>query len=185
MASNAILGAIIAGGTSARFGSDKAVARLGGAMLFDRVRIALGPQVAELVSCGRTWPDLITLADRPEPGLGPLAGLCAALHHAQENGFNQVLSVPVDVLPVPENLVEILGGEGPSVLASQFLVGLWPAQLAAPLETHLRAGRRAVRSWIEVAGARHVDDEGLSLVNINRTADFEQFAADQRSSSAT
>ena len=174
MAADRILGAILAGGNSSRFGSDKALAKHDGTALFDLVRAGLTPQVDAIVCCGREWPGLTTLTDRPEPGLGPLAGLCAALCYAHTNGFERVLSVPVDVLPVPGKLIEVLGGAGPTVLASQFLVGLWPTSLALQLEEHLRAGKRAVRSWIEVSGARYIDDSRLGLVNINRTADFER-----------
>jgi molybdopterin-guanine dinucleotide biosynthesis protein A len=180
MASSRVLGAILAGGNSARFGSDKALAQLDGTALFDLVRAGLAPQVDAVVCCGRDWPGLAALTDRPEPGLGPLAGLCAALHHAETKGFERVLAVPVDVLPVPESLIEVLGRTGPTVLASQFLVGLWPAALAAQLEEHLRAGKRAVRSWIEVSGARYIDDSRLGLVNINRTADFERLPGPDR-----
>jgi molybdenum cofactor guanylyltransferase len=180
MVSQRILGAIIAGGSSARFGSDKAVAEIDGQMLFDRVFTGLAPQVNGVVSCGRSWPGLAMLADRPEPKSGPLAGLCAALYHAQANGFDLVLSVPVDVLPVPENLVEVLGDSGPSVLAGQFLVGLWPARLAQQLERHLLGGQRAVRSWLEATGAMLVDDSHLGLVNINRAADLRQVARPDR-----
>jgi molybdenum cofactor guanylyltransferase len=180
MAGERILGAILAGGSSARFGSDKAVALLDGQMLFDLVHAGIAPQVDDLFVCGRDWPGITALADRPEPGLGPLSGLCAALFHAQANGFDRVLSVPVDVLPVPKNLVEVLGGAGPSVLESQFLIGLWPAALAPQLEEHLWSGRRAVRSWIEVSGARYVDDADLTLFNINRASDLGQLAEPER-----
>src|SRR3546814_9684145 len=57
-----------------------------------------------LVMCGRKWPELACLADRPEPDQGPLGGLCAALHHARENDFQAVLTAGCDTLPVPHNL---------------------------------------------------------------------------------
>ena len=174
MSDTRILGAILAGGASTRFGSDKAQAAFGGAPLFEHVRSALTPQVSALVCCGRDWPGMPALPDRPEPALGPLGGLCAALHHAEAHGFAQVLTVPVDVLPVPENLVQILGSEGPAVLAGQFLIGLWPSALAAQLEDHLHSGKRAVRSWLDISGARFVDDRGLGLVNVNSAHDLAQ-----------
>ena len=51
-----ILGAVIAGGRSTRFGSDKALALIGGERLIDRTIAALDPQVDRLVVCGRKWP---------------------------------------------------------------------------------------------------------------------------------
>lgn len=80
-----LLGAILAGGAATRFGSDKGSgALIGGRALIDHVADALRPQVATLVVCGRHWPGLEGLADRPASGLGPLGGLCAALAHAGE-----------------------------------------------------------------------------------------------------
>lgn len=172
MAGQRILGAILAGGNSERFGSDKALAELGGQKLFDHVHVRLAPQVDAVVCCGRDWPGLTVLVDRPEPGLGPLAGLCAALLHAEANGFDTVISVPVDVVPVPPNLADLLGHHAPSVLTNQFLVGLWPAALGASLERHLANGKRAVRSWLDSSNVRYVDDSGLKLVNINHTHDI-------------
>ena len=67
-----LLGAIVAGGRSRRFGSDKARATVEGRTLFDHVVGALSPQVADIVLCGRDWPGFDSLDDRPEPGLGPL-----------------------------------------------------------------------------------------------------------------
>ncbi len=175
MSDNRILGAILAGGGSTRFGSDKARAEVEGQPLFDHARNALAPQVDTLICCGRDWPDLLALSDHPEPGLGPLGGLCAALRFAAANGFAEVLTVPVDVLPVPANLAKVLG-EGPAVLAGQFLIGRWPAALAGQLEAHLLGGKRAVRSWLDVIEARLIDDSALGLVNINRAADIARLA---------
>jgi hypothetical protein len=69
------LGAILAGGRSRRFGSDKALARLGGERLIDRAAAALRPQVDRLIVCGRVMPAMVCVADRPSPDLGPLGGL--------------------------------------------------------------------------------------------------------------
>ena len=66
------IGAILAGGRSERFGSDKAEARLDGRRLIDWVADALAPQVTQIVFCGRDEPGRHCLADRPESGIGPL-----------------------------------------------------------------------------------------------------------------
>ena len=87
-----ILGAALAGGHSQRFGSDKRAAFWQGRSLLDHTISALAAASAEIVICGGSETansrDIEMLTDRPEPGLGPLGGLCAALIHARDNGLH-------------------------------------------------------------------------------------------------
>ena len=53
-----VLGAIIAGGQSRRFGSDKALAVIDGRPMIAHVTEALRPQVEMVAICGRDWPGL-------------------------------------------------------------------------------------------------------------------------------
>ncbi len=167
-----LLGAIIAGGASRRFGSDKALAQVEGRSLLDHARAALAPQVDDLVLCGREVAGMRCLPDRPRPGLGPLGGISAALYEAQARGFDAIVTVPVDVFPLPGDLVVRLSGAGPAVLDTQYLIGLWPAALGTHLDAHLDAGHRSLRSWMEATAARRVDDAGLALFNVNRRDDL-------------
>lgn len=172
-----LLGAILAGGRSSRYGSDKAVALLEGRALIDHVADRLGPQVAALVICGRVHGDLTALADCPAPDLGPLGGLCAALRHAQDHGFDAVVSAGCDLPALPTDLVARLrsGGDRASYVEDCPIVGYWPAALAGQLERFLRpAGSRAVRAWCVLAGARP-ERFAAPLVNINRPADLDTF----------
>jgi hypothetical protein len=77
-----ILGAVLAGGQSSRFGSDKALAELDGRTLLARAVEALQAQCDAVVVVGREDAPVPTLPDRPRPGMGPLGGIAAALHHA-------------------------------------------------------------------------------------------------------
>ncbi|MGQ3138407.1 MAG: molybdenum cofactor guanylyltransferase [Sphingopyxis solisilvae] len=172
------MGAIIAGGRSLRFGSDKALAVIDGSTLFDHVYAGLSQQVGHMVVCGRDWPGVKSIPDFPGPGLGPLGGLCAALHHAKAHGYSHVISAPVDVMPFPADMIPRLVSSKPRVLADQFLIGAWTANLAEPLERHLHAGHRSLRSWIAVSGARHVESP-INLRNINAPSDMLSAAARQ------
>jgi len=176
-----LLGAILAGGAATRFGSDKAAALLDGRALIDHVAEALRPQVESLVVCGRNWSGIDGLSDRPEPGLGPLGGLSAALAHARAAGLDAVLSVGCDVLPIPSDLFRLLG-EGPAHVEGQPLFGLWPAALADEMDQHLaEGGNRSLRGWIARTGARSVRLE-TALHNLNTPADLAAFAARDRTS---
>jgi molybdopterin-guanine dinucleotide biosynthesis protein A len=79
-----ILGAVLAGGQSSRFGSDKALAELDGRTLLARAVEALQAQCDAVVVVGREDAPVPTLPDRPRPGMGPLGGIAAALHHAAD-----------------------------------------------------------------------------------------------------
>lgn len=165
-----ILGAILAGGRSRRFGSDKALALLpDGRTLLDHAVAGLAPHVAEVVICGRA----AGLADRPGPDLGPLGGLNAALHHARARGFAGVLSSGCDMPVYPAALPVLLIGSDPSFVVGQPLLGWWPSSLADELDAHLsEPNSRSIRGWTERTGARAIVADGLDLPNINRPDDL-------------
>jgi molybdopterin-guanine dinucleotide biosynthesis protein A len=165
-----LLGAVLAGGASSRFGSDKALALFAGRPLIDHVISALTPQVAALVICGRDYPGFARVDDLPVAGLGPLGGLCGALVHAAEHGFDAVLCAPCDMLGLPADLAARLGA-GPAVARGQRSVGLWPASLAPALLSRLSGGgSRAIRVWASACEAREVDCGALH--NINHPGDL-------------
>lgn len=169
-----LLGAIIAGGKSSRFGADKAAASLDGRALIEHVAAGLRSQTDHVIVCGRDWPGLESVADWPRADLGPLGGFCSALRHAAENGFDAVLTAGCDVLPIPALLADRLA-PGPAYIAGQRLLGLWPAALTPLLETHLDMSRdRSIRAWIDACGARVVESE-QDLFNLNTPGDLTAF----------
>lgn len=166
-----ILGAVLAGGRSSRFGSDKAMALMrDGRTLLDHAMAGLALHVAHIVICGRTDG----LPDRPAPDMGPLGGLNAALHHAAAHGFTGVLTTGCDMPLYPAPLPLPLLGEDPAILEGQPLIGWWPASLAPELDKYLAEdNNRAIFGWIERIGARRVALPGLVLPNINRPQDLD------------
>ncbi len=169
-----MLGAILAGGQSQRFGSDKAVALLAGQSLIDRVAAALAPQVDDLVLAGREdVGDIVAIPDRPSPGLGPLGGLNAALHHARARGYAAVMTVGCDMPVLPPDLAERLRAAGcPCFVAAVPIIGLWPAGLADRLDLFLASDpRRSMRGWAAKAGAAMLS-LGEELPNINTPDDL-------------
>ena len=63
-----ILGAILGGGRSSRFGSDKAEALWRGVRLIDHVHARLATVAAEIVVCGWQGAGFRAVADRPAAG---------------------------------------------------------------------------------------------------------------------
>lgn len=117
-----ILGAVLAGGRSSRFGSDKAAALLRARPLADHAAAAIAPYVDAIVRIGGDGG----IADRPRSGLGPLGGLAGALAHADANGFAVVLSTACDMPRVDAPLIAALLRRTPSYCADAPVLGAWP-----------------------------------------------------------
>jgi molybdenum cofactor guanylyltransferase len=166
-----ILGAILAGGQSRRFGSDKAVATWQGKALLDHVADALRPICSDVVVAGRLWPGIATVVDRPAPGLGPLGGLAGALCYGRERGFDAVLSAGCDIIGLPADLAAQLG-VAPAIFEELPIIGLWPADLSALLLDWLAEPRnRSVYRFADHIGARRVATP-TGLINANRPSDL-------------
>jgi molybdopterin-guanine dinucleotide biosynthesis protein A len=170
-----ILGVVLAGGNSSRFGSDKALAELRGRTLIARAVDTLSGWCEHVVVVGRAMAPAPTLPDWPHEGLGPLGGIAAALHHAHDEGYEAVLSCGVDSQDLPENLLEVLG-QAPAYLAAQPVVGLWPAEAAARIEAILTGdGSHSMRRFAEAIGARAVDVTNPPS-NVNTPDDLDALA---------
>lgn len=166
-----ILGAVLAGGKSSRFGSDKALAELAGRTLLSRAVDTLAGWCEHVVVVGRPTAPAPTLPDWPHPGMGPLGGLAAALHLAADEGYEAVLTCGVDSVGLPEDLLAQLT-PGPSCLAAQPVVGLWPAAALPVIEAILESDEKhSVYRLAELLGARRVDIP-VSPANINTPADL-------------
>lgn len=161
------LGAVLAGGRSSRFGSDKAMAPWRGRPLLDHVIEALRPMVDDMVLCGRSHGGIPGIADRPAPDMGPLGGLNAALHHAAVHGFDAVLIAGCDTPLLPAELLERLcATAAPAYVAALPVIGHWPASLAASLDAFMTENRKhAVMAWARAVGAEPIDWPGLANVN--------------------
>jgi molybdopterin-guanine dinucleotide biosynthesis protein A len=168
-----ILGAILAGGHSTRFGSDKAHALWNGVPLIDHVAVRLTTVAQAIVVCGRDHDGIPSITDRPGPGLGPLAGLNAALHHARALGLDHVITIPCDTPLLSASLLEALaGGAGDAFLADMPVIGRWRSAAATLLDAHIKAdGTRSMRAWAQRIDACPLDH--LSPPNINRPTDLE------------
>jgi molybdenum cofactor guanylyltransferase len=174
----ALLGAIIAGGQSIRFGADKGAALLSGTPLIDHVAKGLHAQVDSLVIVGRDWNGLTRVDDRPGPKLGPLGGISGALHYADEHGFDAVATMACDALPVPDFLPLITAHRvtGQAVyVAEHYLIGIWPTALKASLDAHLSVPEdRSMRHWIHACQAVP-KSIGQPVFNVNTPQALREF----------
>lgn len=170
-----LLGVVLAGGESRRFGSDKARALLDGVMLADHARATLAPFVADMAVSGGAG-----IPDRPAPGLGPLGGICGALYHAAANGHAAILTIGCDTPFVPAGtLAALAAAPGAAFVAGTPIIGRWPVGLADALERHLRdGGDRSMRRWCAMIGATPID--AAPIANINRPGDLAALSPSDR-----
>jgi molybdopterin-guanine dinucleotide biosynthesis protein A len=193
-------GAILAGGESRRMGRDKLFLSYGGKTALQRISLALQPLVDRLRVVGRS-----PSAELPEaqadlyPGLGPLAGIHAALATA---AAERVLVVACDLPLVTafflrglvaaltrdyDAVVPCPGGEPLPVCA------VYRASCAEEAARRLERRELAAGSYTRSITARFLDDRELSLLdpsgscllNVNTPAEFERARAILRNESKT
>lgn len=113
--SGRVLGVILAGGRSRRFGSPKAFAHIGGARVIDRVVSALrsvtGDPVLVANDTALFAPLGLQVRKDLNPGHGPLGGVETALTWAIERGANAALVVACDLPCLSTELLRALANE--------------------------------------------------------------------------
>lgn len=166
-----VLGAVLAGGASRRFGSDKALALHDGRALIDHAIARLSEVADAVVVSGGSRPGYTSVPDEPAPGLGPLGGLCGAMTHAAANGFDAVLTIPCDTPDLPvEALRALVETNRAAHLADLPVAGYWPIALHADLIDQLSRDDRSMRGWARRCGAIGV--AAPPIANINRPSDL-------------
>ncbi|MEO6152927.1 MAG: molybdenum cofactor guanylyltransferase [Croceibacterium sp.] len=171
-----ILGIVLAGGQSTRFGSDKALAELAGHTLLARAFDTLTGFCELVVIAGRERGPGHCIPDWPQPGMGPLAGIAAGLHLARDDGYASVLTCGVDSVGLPDDLLELLG-PGPAYLADQPVVGHWPVGTVTAIEALLSSdAKHSMLAFAGAIGATAVNI-GAKPANINTPADLAALGA--------
>lgn len=167
-----LIGAILTGGSSRRFGEDKA--RIIGPLVLAALRDGgVDPIVA--VGGDPSALPIPTLPDR-YPGEGPLGGVATALTYAR-TGW--VLVVPCDLPALAPGtiaaFVERLGTLEPGTglvaeVGGQELVslGCWPASWARAVHGAIRSGARSYRSLLEIGPSEGVEIAAGSLEDADR-----------------
>lgn len=164
-----ILGVVLAGGRSSRFGSDKAQALFGGQPLAAHAKALLDGHCDHVLIVGGPHGDI---ADMPRPHLGPLGGIAAGLDHAATHGFDTILTIACDMPRVPPGLIRSLLDHAPSYCIDAPVLGHWPSALGAHLLAHLEASPdRAIHRWARAVGALPVMASG-PVANVNRPEDL-------------
>ena len=186
----AVVGLVLAGGRSTRFGGEKAVALLEGRPLLEwaaeRLRAVCGSVAinvrpgTEAEAAARALA-LPTLVDAEGDAAGPLAGVKAGLIWAEDQGAQTLAVSPCDAPLLPDDLYARLlerAGDGAALAETsdglQPLCAVWPVA-ALPLVRESLAGGAHPPTWrvLERAGAHKVLFERAdAFANVNTRADL-------------
>jgi molybdopterin-guanine dinucleotide biosynthesis protein A len=198
MSQRSVVGLVLAGGRSVRFGGEKAVALLDGRPLLlwaaqrlrtvcDHVAINVRPGTeAEAVAQAAGLP---TLNDAPGDATGPLAGVKVGLIWAAEQGVHALAVSPCDAPLLPDDLyVRLLErADGGAAMAEtsdgrQPLCALWPvAALPAVREALADGAHPPTWQVLERLGARKVlFDSPEAFANINTRDDLAAVESQRR-----
>jgi molybdopterin-guanine dinucleotide biosynthesis protein A len=187
---SAVVGLVLAGGRSVRFGGEKAVALLEGRTLLEwaadrlsrvcacvAINVRPGTEAATVANA----LGLPTLYDAAGDALGPLAGVKVGLIWAEEQGARTLAVSPCDAPLLPDDLyVRLLErAERGAAMAEtsdgrQPLCALWPLT-ALPVVREALAGGAHPPTWqvLERLGARKVFfDSPEAFTNINTRDDL-------------
>jgi len=194
-AKNSVLGVVIAGGRSQRFGGEKAIAQFAGRplLLWATARLA---RVCALVAVNARpgtgaaalarAHGLTLLHDAPGDPDGPLAGVKAGLEWALGAGARALAVCPCDAPLLPDDLHARLiaaAGEGAALAETvegrQPLCALWPVS-ALPAVRAALAGGAHPPTWrmLQDIGAVQVRfDRPEAFANLNTRADLARLEA--------
>ena len=190
-----VSGVIMAGGVSQRLGKNKALERIGGRTLIERVVDILVPLTTEVLvvvaqpeqaAAFRLPPSVRVVSDR-YPGKGSLGGIFTGLDASAEPWS---LVVACDMPFLSRELLRYLRGESSDVDVVVPLLGgqieplhaLYSKACLTPMERMVRAGDLKIAPLFEAVRVRYVDEgtidridpRHLSFFNINTQADLQE-----------
>jgi molybdenum cofactor guanylyltransferase len=194
-AKNEVVGIVVAGGRSLRFGGEKAVAPLAGKPLLLRAVDRLARACTQVAVNARPGTEaavlavaegLLVLHDLPGDPDGPLAGVRAGLTWARERGARSLAVSPCDVPMLPADLyvrLATIAAGGAAMAESsegrQPLCSVWPVDALSAVSDAIAGGSHPP-TWrvLEAAGALklRVDPPEL-FANVNTREDLARLEA--------
>jgi molybdopterin-guanine dinucleotide biosynthesis protein A len=184
-----IVGLILAGGRSSRFGREKALAILDGRPFIAHVlevlasgcaQVAVNAKADSLAAAFATENALPCLSDALGDPDGPLSGVKAGLTWAAAVGADVLATAPCDTPFLPRDMVDVLAKTGGAAVAHtsdglQPLCALWPVSALAHVTAALSSGTHpAIKHVLTTLNAVEIGFEDASLFdNLNTPADYQ------------
>jgi len=171
-----LTGALLVGGASTRFGSPKALARLGSETLAERGWRVLGELCRERLAVGKQADGLrlpFELLDDASDVRAPIAGVVAALRAAR---YEICVVLPVDCPLVTPDLLASLADACADAAVPQTgpLPGAYRRSALSELERALVSRRLSIRDALTELRTVVVPCEETLLANVNTSADLQR-----------
>ena len=191
---NNILGTVLAGGKSQRFGEDKSQVKLGDKLLIDYILSEIIDEFNEILVVSNNLinfkkSEKISLIEDFKKDLGPLGGVLTAMKWVKDNNKNYqwISTFPADT-PFFKNqilkdfLKSINLGESKlffikSNNTRHNIFGLWSIDLMDKLEEDLNKGERKVEVWANSIGVKSINmkfENEDPFFNINTKDDLKK-----------
>jgi len=194
MFENNILGAVLAGGKSKRFGDDKSQFKLEGKLLIDYILSEIKDEFEEILVVSNNQinfdkSEKITLIEDHKKGLGPLGGVLSAMKWVKNNNkdYKWISTFPTDTpffkRSILQKFLQGIKFEESKLFfiksnnTRHNIFGLWSIDLMEKLEEDLERGERKVEMWANSIGVKVINIEFLNedpFFNINTKEDFEK-----------
>ena len=194
MEHNNILGVVLAGGKSQRFGEDKSQVKLGDKLLIDYILSEIIDEFNEVLVVSNSLinfkeSEKISLIKDFKKDLGPLGGVLTAMKWVKDNNkdYQWISTFPVDtpffknqILKDFLNKINIEEGKLFFIKSNNTrhnIFGLWSIDLMDKLEEDLDKGERKVEVWANSIGVKNIDMKFENMdpfFNINTKEDLKK-----------
>ena len=191
---NNILGTVLAGGKSQRFGEDKSQVKLAGKLLIDHMLTEIIDEFKELLIVSNNKisfhnSEKISIIEDCEKGLGPLGGVLSAMKWIKENqkDYQWISTFPVDTpffkRQILKDFIQNINFNESDLFfiksnnTRHNIFGLWSINLLDKLEKDLNNGERKVEWWANNTGVKIINMEFSNndpFFNINTKEDLKK-----------
>ena len=191
---NNILGTVLAGGKSQRFGEDKSQVRLEGTLLIDYILSEIKDEFKEILIVSNNKihfknSEKISMIADFEKGQGPLGGVLSAMKWVKQKNkdYKWISTFPADTPFFKREILQKFFKEIKIEESRLFFIksnntrhnifGLWSIDLLGELEEDLKKGDRKVELWANKVGVKVIDMEFINedpFFNINTKEDLEK-----------
>jgi len=191
---NNILGTVLAGGKSQRFGEDKSQVKLDGKLLIDYILSEIIDEFKEILIVSNSQikfknSENISLIGDLKKDQGPLGGVLSAMKWAKEKNkdYKWISTFPVDTpffkKEILQNFLHEINLEESKLFfiksnnTRHNIFGIWSIDLMEKLEEDLSNGERKVEVWANSVGVKVINMEFLNkdpFFNINTKDDLEK-----------